>query len=101
MTRRGLDVERLARQPLRHDRAAVRPLEQPPALEVLEVAPDRHLGDAELLRERRDTGRAMLLQELLDPTVPLGREQEIHRDSYEGRSAGAGTSGPANTQPFQ
>jgi hypothetical protein len=56
----------------------VRALEHPPSFQHLEVAPDRHLGDAELLGQYRDAHHPLLTQQLVDLAVPFRRQRLLH-----------------------
>ena len=51
-------------------------LEQPPLVEDLEVAPDGHVGDAELAHEVRDPDRAVFADAVEDEGLSLTREHQ-------------------------
>jgi hypothetical protein len=56
----------------------VGPLEHAPALQDLEVASDRDLGDAELFGQDRDADDPVFPKELLDATVSFRRKRLLH-----------------------
>ncbi len=57
-------------------------LQEPAIAEDLQVAPDRHVGDAELAGQLRDPDRTVLADPLEDPGLALAGEQHaaaVHR----------------------